>query len=80
MLFRMSIVSKREVLALLLVLSILVPANWLPEFTRGLFQLLAIVGIGYLFVWALSGLFRAPRAYQQGKQSTTNREGDGQSD
>ena len=62
-----STLSLRKTLGLLLLLSLLVLTNWLPAPILNLLALVYTVGIGYLFFWLVSGLLRAPQAYQSGK-------------
>lgn len=59
--------SLRRTLGLLLLLSLLVPTNWLPALVRNLLLLVYLAGIGYLLFWLVSGLIRAPQAYHSGK-------------
>jgi hypothetical protein len=68
--------SKRKILGLLLLLTLLIPFNKveLPAVVRSLILLLYIAGIGYLLLWWVSGSVRAPRAYQRGKREALSSE------
>ena len=66
----MSLLSKSQMFGLLLLIALLVPINVLPELVRSLLGLGFIIGIVYLIFWWISGLVRAPQAYQEGKKET----------
>ena len=58
----------KRILALLLILGLFVPPNWLPAFARSILTFLYIIGVVYLVFWIMStlmvGFIERYRAHQ----------------
>ena len=61
----MGLLSKSQMLGLLLLLALLVPVDVIPNPVRGLIGLAFVISIGYLIFWWVSGLVRAPKSFQE---------------
>jgi hypothetical protein len=70
----MSGLSKGQILGLLLLLTLLLPAGGWPVFVDIPVILLYVTATAYLIFGWISGLTRAPQAYVEGKEGITQHE------
>ena len=64
----MGLLSKSQILGLLLLLALVVPIDVIPNPVHGLIRLAFVISIGYFIFWWISGLVRAPKSFQKGRR------------